>query len=143
MKVYFGQVYIKPGVRFAFSHHFQRRLSEVITALVVPSAKITEEFGGNFNLIFNISAKNTIQDNEIRGPTVFKKTRDVEYTLFLPFDVISCSSDVSRSALTFLLKGTCSVFKSLAIDTAAIVEAEESMIENICSDPMMFEQNNG
>jgi hypothetical protein len=139
MKVHFGQIYIEPGVRFPFSYHFQRRLSQTIAALVVPSAKVIKQYGSDFKLIFNISAKKAIQDNEIRGPTVFKKTKDVEYTLFLPFDVISRNSEVLQSALTFLLKGVCSVLRSLDIDTAKIVEAEASMIENLCSDPKMFE----
>jgi hypothetical protein len=138
MKVYFGQIYIEPGVKFPFSHHFQGRLSEEITALAEPSAEFIKKYGSDFDLIFNVSAKNTIQDNEIRGPTVFRKTKDVEYTVFLPFDVISRNPEVSKSALKYLLSGVCSVFKLLGIDTTQLVERQESMIENICSDPTMF-----
>jgi hypothetical protein len=115
-------------------------MSDEITAVVAPSAQFLEKYGSDFKLIFNVSAKNTIDDNEIRGPTVFKKTKDVEYTVFLPFDTISHSSEVYQCALTFLLKGVCSVLESLGIDTARIVGQQELMIRDICLDPTMFKE---
>ncbi|HEV3081480.1 MAG TPA: hypothetical protein VGY66_17000 [Gemmataceae bacterium] len=139
MKVNFGQIYIEPGVNFPFSHHFQRLLSEAMTSLVTPSPEFIRKYGADFELMFNISAKRNMQDNEIKGPTVFKKTKDVEYSVFLPFDVINRSSEVPRAALSFLFRGACSVFESLGIDTVKILEKQESLIEQVCSDPMMFE----
>jgi hypothetical protein len=139
MMVHFGQIYIEPGVHFPFSHHFQRRLSEEITALVEPSAVFRKKYGNDFGLTFNVSAKRGISDNEIRGPAVFKKTKDVEYTIFLPFGVITRSSEAPTSALQFLLKGTCSVFESLGIGTAKIEEQRDLLIEQICLDSTMFE----
>lgn len=89
--------------------------------------------------MFRISAKQGIQNNEIKGPTVFKKTKDVEYTIFLPYDIIICHEDAPRHALRFLFKGMCDVFHVLEIDTAKIVNAEEGLIESICSDRTMLE----
>lgn len=140
MDVYFGQIYIEPGAAFPFSHHFQSRLSEAVTGLVKPSTRFVKEYGRDFALTFNVSAKRAIGDNDIKGPTVFKKTKDVEYSVFLPFDVIKRDADVSKSALTFLFKGMCSVFESLDIDTRKVREQEEALIQQICADPMMFEQ---
>ena len=135
-----NQIYIQPGVSFPFSCHFQRRLSEEITALVVPSAAFIKKYGADFNLIFRVSAKKDIQDNEIRGPTLFKKDKDVEYTVFLPFDVITCHPEVSKSALVFLLQGVCSVFELLEIETTSLAEIKASLVEKICSDPTMLKQ---
>jgi hypothetical protein len=140
MKVSISQIYIEPGVSFPFSHHFQRLFSGEITALVVPSVKFIEKYGSDFALIFRMSAKQDIQGNEIRGPTVFRKAKDVEYTIFLPFDVICRHPEVPKTALRFLLKGVCSVFESLRIDTARVLEKQEALIEQVCSDPMMFEE---
>src|SRR5438132_14279232 len=98
MKVWFGQIYIGPGVSFPFSHHFQRRLSHEVTALVEPSEKFIKKFGREFELMFRISAKQKLKRNEIRGPTVFNKTRDVEYTIFLPFAVIIRHVDAPKLA---------------------------------------------
>lgn len=138
MRVWFGQIYIEPGVSFPFSHHFQRRLSDAITALVQPSPMFLKKFGSDFKLMFNVSAKKGIERNEIKGPTVFMKTKDVEYTVFLPFEVITSTAEVPKTALTFLLRGVCSVLESLDIDTATVMQQEQSLIEQICSDTAMF-----
>jgi hypothetical protein len=140
MKVYFGQCYIVAGADFPFSHHFQRRISEQISAAVEPSEQFIKYYGRDFDLTFNISAKRDIKDNEIVGPTVYRKTKDVEYTVFLPFDVISRSSQVPESALRFLLKGTCFVFELLGIDATQVVRQQEAMIKEICADPMILQK---
>jgi hypothetical protein len=140
MKVWFGQIYIEAGVAFPFSHHCQKRLSAEITGLVEPSAKYLKQYGTNFELMFRISAKKTIPNNEIKGPTVFKKTKDVEYTVFLPFDVIMRQADAPRHALKFLLKGVCDVFDRLEIDKAKLLDKQDSIIEGICADPAMLEE---
>lgn len=139
MKVWFGQIYIEAGVSFPFSHHFQLRLSQEVTALVVPSPKFLNKYGENFELMFRISAKEALEDNEIRGPTVFKRTKDVEYTVFLPFTVIMQQADAPKHALKYLLKGVCNVFDQLEIDTTNLIKKQESLIDGICSDPKMLE----
>jgi hypothetical protein len=138
MKVFFRQTYIEPGATFPFSVHFQRRVTEVVTSLVVPSARFVSKYGDDYDVVFNVSAKRAIQGNEILGPTVFRRTKDVEYTIFLPFDGITASSDVHRSALQFTLDGACWVLQSMEIDTSRIVDARDSIIEEICSNPKMF-----
>ena len=85
MKVNFCQTYIEPEVDFPFSHHFQHRISAEVTALVEPSAKFIKKYGRDFELTFNVSAKTALQDNEIRGPTVYRKTKNVEVHDFLAF----------------------------------------------------------
>jgi hypothetical protein len=138
MRVHFGQIYIEPGITFPFSHHFQRRLAEEITALVKPSETFTKKFGADWELMFRISAKTQIDENEIRGPTIYKRDKNVEYTVFLPFDVIAHEDHVPQMALLFLLKGCCHVFRELGVDPAMIEKSAESMIDTICADPKMF-----
>src|SRR5262252_8362153 len=104
MKVHFGQIYVEPGITFPFSLHFQRRLSDEVSALLAPSAKFIQQYGENWELMFRISAKRTIHDCEIRGPSVFKKDKDLEFTIFLPFDVIQSEVSSTRSAIEFLLR---------------------------------------
>jgi hypothetical protein len=139
MEIAFSQIYIEAGVAFPFSYRFQHYISRKVMAAVTPSATFREKYGRDFDLVFNVSAKTGTNDNEIRGPAVFKKTKDVEYTIFLPFDVISRKRDVPRSALQFLLKGTCSVLEALDIDTTRLKKQQDSIIDKICSTPNMFE----
>lgn len=139
MDVFFGQVYIEPGVAFPFSHHFQRRISATTTALVKPSQTFVKKFGKDSDLFFNVSAKTAIEDNEIHGPARFRGSKWVEYTVFLPFDAISRSPNVPQTALRFLFRGVYSVMRSLGIDITELVADEASIIEQICADPTSFE----
>ncbi len=147
MNVYFRQVYVYPGVDFPFTHVCQKFLSHEVTEAIVVSDKFIKSYGSEFNLTFNISAKNGLRDNETKGPSVFRKTADVEYTIFLPFDVIINEGDekrrhkdVPRLALQFLFKGIYSVFEVLGISPAAVREKQDSLIEQICSDPSMLDE---
>ncbi|WP_406694612.1 hypothetical protein V5E97_26440 [Singulisphaera sp. Ch08] len=138
MKIGFSQIYVEPSACFPFSHLFQRRLSEEVTALVEPSALFVERYGEDFELMFRISAKQALDDTEIRGPTVFKKTKDVEYTTFLPFAVIMRQADAPRHAIIFLLKGVYEVFDLLDISKFKLLDKQAELIEGICSDPTML-----
>ncbi len=137
MRVCFSQAYI--GVYFPLSHLFQRRLTAEVTALVVPSTAFIERYGEDFDLIFYVSAKQCIPDNEINGPAVYRKAKDVEYTIFLPFDVITRHADAPKHFLRFLIKGICDVFETLEIGTGRLLEKQELLIDEICSDPTMLE----
>ena len=141
MKVWFGQFYIEPSVNFPFSHHLQRRLSQEITALVEPSAKFINEYGLDFELMFRISAKEALKESEIRGPTVFNKTKDVEYTVFLPFTVIMRHADAPKHALRYLLKAVCDVFDTLEINKTELIKQQQSLIDHICADPTMLDSD--
>ncbi len=138
MVVHFSQIYIQPGATFPFSHHFQRRFSDEVTERVSPSPRFIATFGADWDLIFRISAKGTILENEIRGPTVFKKDKQVEYTVFLPFDAVVQHTDVSQSALRFLIDGCCSVFAQLEIDSEPLKKSVDELIASICANPDMF-----
>ena len=140
MRVQVGQIYIQPGVEFPFSHHFQAFLATVITKLVRPSAKFIEQYANDYELMFNISAKKRIHKTQVKGPTVFKRAKDVEYSVFLPFDVIMRTPDVLNSALRFLMKGIYNVLESLEIDTTALREQEDFLIQRILSEPTMLEE---
>ena len=140
MKVHFGQIYIEAGVNFPFNYLFQRHLSNEISALVTPSPMYLKKYGSEFELMFRISAKKSIQENEIRGPAIFRKAKDIEYTIFLPYDVIMCSPEVLKSALQYLFQGVVSVFNLIGIDTSKILEKQASLIEQICSDKTMVKE---
>ncbi len=94
--------------------------------------------------MFRMSAKTKISEVEIKGPKVFKKTKDVEYSIFLPYDVIDRESDkISKyaSALSNFIGAVVKVLKTLEIDTSAIEEDTLSLVKQACSNPDMFNQD--
>jgi len=140
MKVAFSQVYIEVGANFPFSVHFQRVLTKEVSALVQPSPQLIESYGVVSQLVFNLSAKHQLEDNDIRGPSFFKRTKDIEFTVFLPFDAIMTRVDAPRQALIFLLKGVCDVLDMLGIDKAKLLDRQQSLIDAVCSDPTMLDK---
>lgn len=138
MKIFVGQIYIQVGINFPFSHVFQKYIHEMLSACTQPSEAFIRRYGADFTLMFRMSAKEKITETEINGPTVYKKDKDVEYTLFLPFDQISRSKDKHEAALQHLLAGIVTVLKSLQINTDRITESSEFWIHQICSNPSML-----
>lgn len=140
MKVAFSQIYIEVGANFPFSVHFQRRLSDEVSKLVTPSPKYERKYGADFDLIFRISAKRGLNENELRGPSASKKYKSVDYSVFLPFDLIVASREAPRLAVDYLLNGVADVFDLLEIHKARFLEQRQSLSDVICSDPSMLEK---
>jgi hypothetical protein len=140
MKIYFGQIYVEPGVEFPFSHLFQQRLSEEASALVGTPDSFTREYGDEWSLMFRISAKRRISRSEIHGPAVFRKTKDVEYTVVLPFDVVQNETNAAKAALRELLCAVLTVLKGYGASTARLEEREARLADEIVADPTMFKQ---
>jgi hypothetical protein len=100
-----------------------------------------KKYGEDWDLMFRISAKAAIRDTEIRGPSVFRKDKDVEYSIFLPFTVVRDTQDASRTAIEFLFDAFLSVLTKLAFSTERLEARRPALIESICSDPSMFDQD--
>ena len=141
MRIYFGQIYIEAGVSFPFSHLFQRRMSDEVTALIIPSPQFVKKYGEDWDLMFRISAKAAIQNTEIRGPSVFRKDKDVEYSIFLPFTKIQAAEDVSRAAIEHLFDAFLSVLTKLGFSIESLQAHRASLVESISSDPAMIDHD--
>ncbi len=140
MKVSVSQIYIKPGVSFPFSHVMQRLLSSELSNCVEASAEFKTQYGTGYHLVVNMSADTDIVDNVVRGPTVFKRSRSVEYTVFLPYDMILQSRDGCREAMVFLLSGIRSILQQLRIDTQDFDQKKDIIIKSICTDTAMLKE---
>lgn len=139
MKIFFGQIYVDPGVKFTFTHRFQKFIGGEISSIVKPSDKFINEYGEDFDLIFRVSAKRDITDVDIKGPTVFKKDKDVEFTIFLPFDSDQPSlRDGNRRPLELLLGAVVGVLNKLEIDTKFLQERMGVFMDAVMADPSMI-----
>jgi len=138
MKVCIGQIYIKPGISFPFSHRFQISLGERLTTIVQPSPDFVRAYGDDFTLMLRMSAKTEIREVEVKGPTVFKDEKDVEYTIFLPYNTIKESGDVIASALRHLLIGIVTTLHALKLDAEELSKQAETFVKEVCADPTMI-----
>ena len=149
MQIYVSQVYIENDTHYGFSNHFQHKIREELTSLMVPSPFFVQEYGEDFSIIFRMSAKRRFkrrplhkqhfEQTEIWGPTVFRKAKDVEYTIFLPYyDKENNSPERLKNALTRLLDAINYVFAEfLKMQTDDLVQHKDRIIAEILDDPTM------
>src|SRR5687767_1993286 len=107
MQVHICLFPVEAGAEFPWNYRFQTYISEEVTSLVEPGPWFSAKYGDDWELIFNISARWSPNEDgtergeeltesaqaklaryrsftpeprrvEIRGPTVFKKDKDVE-----------------------------------------------------------------
>jgi hypothetical protein len=138
MKIQVVQLYGKPGVSFPFSWQMQGWLAEELSSLSEPCVAFEKKYGADFVLRLYIGADTQMSDNRIKGPSIHKKSKEVEYYISLPFDVIAQSDEGLRSALAYLLSGIRHVFVLAGIDPGRLDQRTDSLIEHICSDSVML-----
>jgi hypothetical protein len=140
MKIFVAQFYIEVGIKYPFSHLFQRRISADLTRRVEPSTTFVQKFGDDINLIFRMSAKAGLAEPEIRGPAVFKKYNNVEYTIFLTFDKCETpGATMYRRVLKQLLQQIIIVLEGLGVDVTLLAHSLDEIIEGIVADPEMID----
>jgi len=141
VNVFLGQIYQEVGASFPFSYVMQEWLGGQLSNLVTSSSEFFQKYGADFDLMVWISARKNSAETEIRGPAVFKKTKDVEYTVFLPYDTIAATEDERRTAILFLVDAIQEVFAREQIVASGLEARKTSMADHICSDPAMIEED--
>ncbi len=139
MKVYVSQIYIEAGASFPFSHNFQRYIHARLSSLVDGWGHNYSHYGSDFDLVFNMSSKSDLAFTEIKGPTVFKRDKSVEYSIFLPFNLLGKgSADEFRMVLRALMDGIVTVLDELGVDTEKVKAESADIVETIANDPAMY-----
>jgi adenine-specific DNA methylase len=140
MKVWITQFYLNAATSFPFTHTMQIFMAGELSAVAEKCEAFQARYGEAFELTVYINSEADLLENRILGPTVFKKTKDVEYTLTLPFDVIAKAPDGCRGAMEFLVAGVRAVFQKAGIDPAKLDERTSFIIDRVCSDSSMLKE---
>jgi hypothetical protein len=142
MNLYVSQIYIEPGINYPFSHIFQKFISDSLSDSVVESPYFIKKYGENFSLVFNMSAKIHVEEVEIHGPSVYHKGKNVEYTIFVPFEEMTdkryWDSVELAKPLKHLFSGIILVLEKLEIDPQRVVENFDEWIRRVTSDAAMI-----
>jgi hypothetical protein len=140
MSIYVSQIYPEAGVSYPFNHRFQKYLSDLVSAKVGTSKKFADLYGPEYDLIFRMSAKEGLAKPEIKGPTVFKRDKDVEYTVFLPFDrSVEMDAKTLSQALDFLLTSMIEILKELEMTTTGLSTELSAIVDRILGDAKMID----
>ena len=139
MRTHIAQFYLEAGAAYAFSYRFQRFLSQELAQRVRPSEMFIREYGEDCDLMFRVSAKSSLTAPEVKGPTVFRADKDVEYSIFLPFDKERALDEQRyREVLTLLLQEIAGVLKTLGMEVKELAQDASDIIDRIVKNPMMF-----
>ena len=139
MKVSIRQVYIRADVNFPFTFLMQRWVGDQLSLAAGTADSFVKKYGPEFELIINMSAKRGIETNEVRGPTVYRTDKHVEYSVFLPFDSVPNTSDRLHVAMRYLLEGVLTVFKKLRIETHQLEARVDDIVQHVCAHPEMLD----
>lgn len=137
MNVYVSQVYPEAGASYPFTHRFQRFVSKAITDRITSSDSFVRKYGEDFDLIFRMSAKSGIQNTEIKGPTVFKRDKDVEYTIFLPYRDNGHDPNILSNVVASLLSAIVFVLNDLGFDASNLLRDSRELAAHIAGDLAM------
>ncbi len=139
MNISVTQMYLEEDAGYPFSSYFQKWLAGELCKRTRPSANFLKRYPGEYTLGFYISAKKGIKAPEIKGPGVYRKTRDVKYTIFIPFDPKAKYERAGyRKPLAWIMDGVVAALKGLEIDASLLVEDSSSLIEVMASDTRMI-----
>ena len=138
MNIYVSQVYPAAGVMFPFSHVFQKYMSQRLSSMASISPVLSGKYGEAVNVVFNMSAKRDISEPQVVGPAFFRRTGDLEYTIFLPCGPLPHSKESLRRAVEALIQSIVSVFDAFSIDSSDITSHSNEMIRAVMANPDMF-----
>jgi len=140
MKIFVGQIYITPGVKFPFSLRFQKWFGDALSERTEVSERFCQEFGTNFILGFRISAKEGISKAEIKGPTVFKRDKSVEFTIFLPHTPKDYHKpEEALCVFQNLLQSTVLILEQFEVDTLKILRDVTLLESEFLNTPGLLE----
>lgn len=140
MKVFISQFYIEPGVFFPFSWYFQNYINGILGELLTDSSVFGKHYGAEYDLMFRMSAKRQIPETELRGPSRFPKSKSIEYSIFLPYDIIAASSDWRDAVLNALLDAVLMVLEQWGFNTQKFSERRSHIVASIVGDPQMIDR---
>lgn len=139
MNIFVSQFYTEAGASYPFKPRFQKFLSEKLSAIVPISPEFAEKYGNDFDLMFRLGAKSEYVSPVIKGPTVFKRDRDVEYTIFLPFNRSKpLDAAVLSERVQQLLECVAKVFDDLGMSTGRLRLEIKDIVDSILNDKEMI-----
>jgi hypothetical protein len=136
MKIFLGQIYIKPGISFPLSLRFQQWLGDELSQRVEISEAFSRTYSEDFGLGIRISAKADIAEPEIKGPTIFKRPRNVEFTVFLPYEARDCyDGEASRKIIQLILQSATRILEHVGLDATKVRDDSPALLAAFLARP--------
>ena len=109
MKITVSTVYPEAGVNFQISYKFFKLLRDELEASGILSARFNAAFGEDYSLGIIFSTRAKIMDLEIKGPTVSKRYKVVDYVIYIPFGIVMNKETFFNQYVEFVCTGVSTV----------------------------------
>jgi len=141
MDIFFGQIYLEPDAVFPFSFKFNGWLTEQVARHVVDSDGFRGAYPGIMRLGFRISARKGLESVDLRGPTIFKRAKDIEFTIFVPHNKnrFQTAEDL-QPIVDALLAGVIDALNKLFIDSSELKNHASEIVKDFKNIPGLLKE---
>jgi hypothetical protein len=140
MKITFSQIYSEPGASFDLPGPLLKAVREGLDDLGRNidqlSAKVDRE---DFELVLIISASSKLDALEIKGPNIRRKTREIEFSLFVPWQETKSFEEKIDYILPKIGEGVIGVFKRYGVDITGVDNAIQMVLKQAKASPEKFQ----
>lgn len=116
-----GVIFPEVGVDFPISFKVNQFLLDKLIADLPKECQRVEVDGKPFSLGVVISTRKNKTDLSIQGPSVSRKHKMVDYTIWIPFQKVIKSSNVLKTYLDYISEGIVLVFEELNYDNKKLI----------------------
>lgn len=117
--LYLSYINLTPGLQNRFSDSTHKIVIEVLRRKFETWTGFFDKYT-SWNLGYIITTKKGVEELEVKGPTIFKRDKLVDYTIFLP--------DVNYSLeeyIEFVFKGIAVSLKEYGVEDSAVILMRE------------------
>ncbi len=114
---------LSPGLENKFADSVGSSLREILTNNFLSWSNFFKKFP-EYSLCFYIVTKKGVEEVEIKGPGIFKKNTEVEYSIFLPE-----KADNVISYIDAIFEGLSKILKNYEIEKNKIDEMKKQLLE--------------
>ncbi|MCB2378237.1 hypothetical protein LGH70_11620 [Hymenobacter sp. BT635] len=144
-------IYSEAGVNFPISYLFMRLLREQLAQLEPQHHAVYQaKYGLDFTLGIILSAKSNTSQLEIKGPSLSKKYKVVDDTLYIPFVIAEEAETFYSKYVSFVCTGVSTVlekFLDAGVVKGAVAKFRACALEQqtelfqaewFCNQPLLF-----
>jgi len=133
MYIELSEIYAEVGINFPLSYRFGKLLMKKLQ-LIAPevTARLKQMYGAGYGFWIILSSRKNVTSFEIKGPSVSKRHKEVEYTVFITHDIAGRDSFL-QDYLALLIPALQTVFAPVADGekvTAILKEFAEEVLQN-------------
>ncbi|HEY5750637.1 MAG TPA: hypothetical protein VIU12_31460 [Chryseolinea sp.] len=131
----YGTIYMEEGVVFPISYKIGDLIIDEMQARLPKESQQVVVKGEPFSLGVVISTKKSKTELSIQGPSISKKYKMVDYTLWIPYEKVIKSKNIPNAYLDCVCEGIILVFKEYQYDSSIVTKIFSDIKKEVLNNP--------